>query len=249
MVVQLAIIAITVCVDVPRGDKGSVDVTYIRKAQQMKQCAIKTECNVSQILANDQDRVKAVNYFDHKGIEHSVNARTVVVACGAVETPRLLLNSTIRGTDQNLANESGQVGKHFMETLFWHLNALHPKPLGSHRGIPSDSICWDFNTPDAIDDVIGGCRFSSGVAEANLVGPINYAKRVVPGWGLKHKQAMRDQFGRVISLGAIGESLPNDNSFIDLDPMEKDEFGLPKARIHSYLDDMELKRMRFMAKT
>ena len=58
---------------------------------------------------------------------------------------------------------------------------------------------------------------------------------------------MREQFGRVISIGAIGESLPNDNSFIDLNSEQTDQHGLPKARIHSYLDEMALQRLNFMA--
>ena len=232
----------------PRADKGSIDVTYIRKARNSKRCTILTECSVSQIQSTEHDTVTAVQYFDKNGHQHSLKARAIVVACGAVETPRLLLNSQVKG-GQSLANESGEIGKHFMETSFWLSNALHPEPLGSHRGIPSDSICWDFNAPDAIDGVIGGCRFSSGVAEANLVGPVNYAKRVVQGWGLEHKKAMREQFGRVISLGAVGESLPNPHSYIDLHPAENDQYGLPRARIHSYLDDMELQRLKFMAKT
>jgi choline dehydrogenase-like flavoprotein len=58
---------------------------------------------------------------------------------------------------------------------------------------------------------------------------------------------MRDQFGRVLAVGAIGESLPNARSYIDLDPEEKDGAGMPKARINSHLDDTELTRLRFMA--
>lgn len=233
----------------PRADKGSVDVTFIKQARASQHCTVMTESDVTRIIASPQGNVSAVVYRDKAGIEHSIQSRVVVVACGAVETPRLLLNSESSAAPDGLANESGQLGRHFMETVFWQSNALHPEPLGSHRGIPSDSICWDFNDPDAIDGVIGGCRFSSGVSESDLVGPINYAKRVVKGWGLHHKQAMREQFGRVISLGGLGESLPNPQSYISLDPHQQDQYGMPKARIHSYLDEMELKRMAFMAKT
>lgn len=134
-----------------------------------------------------------------------------------------------------------------METLFWSSSGLHPGPLGSHRGLPSDGICWDFNAPDAIPGVTGGCRFYSNVAEADLIGPINYAVRVVPGWGRSHKKAVRETFGNVLSVGAIGESLPNPGSYVDLDPLQRDSNGLPLARIHSFLPDMELRRLEFMA--
>jgi choline dehydrogenase-like flavoprotein len=60
---------------------------------------------------------------------------------------------------------------------------------------------------------------------------------------------MRDEFGRVLTIGAIGESLPNAQSFIDLNPSESDDAGTPLARIHSYLDEDELSRLAFMAKT
>src|SRR5213075_2496928 len=139
-------------------------------------------------------------------------------------------------------NESGQVGRHFMETLVWASSGLHSERLDSFRGLPSDSACWDFNAPDAIPGIIGGCWFAPGTAEANLIGPINYAQRVVPGWGRQHKAEMRRVFGRVLSMKAIGESLPNEKSYIDLDPEERDEFGIPLARINSYLGDMELRR-------
>jgi len=224
----------------PRADKGSVDVTFIRQAKMSDNCHIRTNASVIDIESNNNDRIAAVRYVDADGAEHRVSARAVVLACGAVETPRLLLNA-------GLANESGQVGRNFMETIFWRSSGLHADPLGSHRGIPSDAICWDFNAPDAIPEMIGGCRFNTSVGESGLVGPINYAKRVVGGWGRAHKQRMRDAFGRILSVGAIGESLPNSDTFVDLDPEARDQHGLAKARIHSHLDDMALRRMAFMA--
>lgn len=231
----------------PRADKGSVDVTFIRRAQQTGHCTIKTETQVIDIETSDNDRVSAVRYIDESGTETRAKARAIVVACGAVETPRLLLNASGSSAGNGLANESGQVGKNFMETIFWESSGLHPDNLGSHRGIPADGICWDFNHPDAIEDVIGGCRFNTSVGEVDLVGPINYARRVVGGWGRQHKQRMREVFGHVISIGSIGESLPNTGSYIDLDPVARDSHGIPKARIHSQLDDMALRRLSFMA--
>ncbi len=233
----------------PRADKGSVDVTFIRQALATGNCSISTEVQVTQLLAGRDDRIASIEYRDKVGEEHSIKAGLVVLACGAIETPRLLLNSSNAYAADGLANESGQVGRNFMETISWVASGLHSESLGSHRGIPADSICWDFNQPDAIEGVIGGFRFSSAVAETDLVGPVNYAQRVVGGWGLAHKQQMRETFGKVLTLSAIGESLPNEKSFIDLDPVETDQAGLAKARIHSHLDEMALKRLSFMAKT
>ena len=228
-------------------DKGSADVTFIRKARATGRCDIRTEAQVVRIDAGGDDRVGAVHYVDSQGRAQTVRAQAVVVACGAVETPRLLLNSAGSRAPQGLANESGEVGRNFMETLYWMSSGLHPEPLGSHRGLPADLICWDYNAPDAIPGIVGGCRFGSGIAEADLIGPIAYATRAVGGWGKDHKRRMRESFGRALGVGAIGESLPNAGSFIDLDPLAKDGQGMPKARIHSRLDETELKRLSFMA--
>jgi choline dehydrogenase-like flavoprotein len=233
----------------PRTDKGSVDVTFMRKAVQSGLCTVMTGCQVTNVEAGSDDRVRSVHYVDGNGKKRTAYGRVVIVACGAVETPRLLLLSKNRYAPEGIGNESGNVGRHFMETLSWMSSALHEESLGSFRGIPSDSICWDFNAPDSIPGVIGGCRFAVGTSEADLIGPINYAQRVVKGWGRRHKEEMRRSFGKVITVSGIGESIPHERSFIDLDPSEMDTFGKPVARIHTYVDEMSLQRLDFMSKT
>jgi len=231
----------------PRFDKGTADVTFIAKALATGNCSLLTAVQVLQLETGAADRVKAVVYADQQGVSHKLEADLFVVACGAVETPRLLLNSADGSSTGGLANESGLVGRNFMETLAFSSIGIHPDPLGSHRGLPSDAICWDYNAPDSIDGVAGGFRISPATIEMNVAGPINYARRIVGGWGVGHKQKMRRQFGRALALGAIGENLPDAGSFIDLDPEATDAFGMPRARIHSHLGEMELNRLSFMA--
>jgi choline dehydrogenase-like flavoprotein len=231
----------------PRADKGSADVTFIAAALATGRCRLETDQQAVFVEPGKDDRVVAVHCVDGRGSWRTVTARAFVIACGAVNTPRLLLASTNGYAPDGLANESGQVGRNFMETLSWTASGLHPLPLGSHRGVPADAICWDFNAPDAIPDVVGGCRFTAGAAQADLAGPIAYATRVVPGWGRTHRQAVRDAFGRALSIAAIGESLPNADSYVDLDPARTDGRGLPYARIHSVLPEAELRRLSFMA--
>jgi len=204
---------------------------------------------VTRIEAGSDDWVTAVIFRDAAGREHRVGTKAVVVACGAVETPRLLLISESSNARHGLANETGLVGKNFMETLFWKSSGLHPESIGSHRGLPSDSICWDFNAPDAIPGTVGGARFYAAVQETDLVGPINYAVRAISGWGKAHKRVLREVFGNALTVGAIGENLPNADSYVDLDPEARDANGNPLARIHSFLPEPELRRLDFMAKT
>ncbi len=231
----------------PRFDKGSADITFARKAVATGKCSIVTGATVLGIEPGPSDRVRAVEYADASGARQSIRAKVVVLAAGAIATPRLLLLSRGAPAPDGLANDSGLVGRNLMETLYWISSGLHEEPLGSYRGLPTDIVCWDYNSPDAIPGVVGGCRFGPATAEANLVGPVNYAQRVVKGWGREHKREMSRQFGRVLTIGAVGESLPNEHTYVGLDPSMNDEHGLPVAKIHSFLDDMAIRRLLFMA--
>lgn len=230
----------------PRLDKGSVDLTYIPKAVATGRCTILTDHCVTRLIANER-KVTHLVCVDSKGKSVRIPVKRLILACGAIETPRLLLASAYDKAPNGLANESGQVGRNFMETLSWMSTGTLSEPIESFKGLPADSICWDFNKPDAIPNVIGGCRFSSGLHESGLNGPINYATRIVTGFGKDHKEKMRQVIGQAISVGAIGEFLPNDKTYIDLDPQAKDANGIPLARIHSELAASDLARLRFMA--
>ena len=128
----------------PRGDKGSADVTFVAAALATGRCIVRPNSPVLRIEAGTGDRVTAVLVGHPDGTIERIPSPHLILACGAVETPRLLLAS------DGLANESGEVGQNFMDTLEVIVGALHPDPQHGRRGLPDDAICWDFNAPDAI---------------------------------------------------------------------------------------------------
>jgi choline dehydrogenase-like flavoprotein len=225
----------------PRGDKGSADVTFIPAALATGRCAIRADSPVIRIEAGAGDRVTGVLVGRADGTIERIPTTHLILACGAVETPRLLLASDA------LANESGEIGRNFMDTLGVTVGALHRDPQHARRGLPDDAICWDFNAPDAIPGVIGGCRIYNASGESELKGLAGFALRAVPGWGRAHAQSVRRLWGHSLYVGAIGESLPNRNSRVDLDPDQRDQFGTPLARISAWLDEPDIARLRFMA--
>jgi len=230
----------------PRTDKGSADVTFARRALITGRCRIVTGATVLRLVAGRKDRVDGVEYL-HGGATRIARARAYVLAAGAVETPRLLLLSAGPSCPEGLANESGLVGRNFMETLAWTSVGLHPEPQGAHRGIASELVSWARNAPDALGEVPGGFRLSPAVPEADMMGPAAYARRAVPGWGLAHRRAMRERFAHALGMGAIGEFLPNEGSRVDLDPERRDRHGRPLARIRSVLDADAVRRLERMA--
>jgi choline dehydrogenase-like flavoprotein len=225
----------------PRGDKGSVDVTFIPAAVVTGRCVVRPNSPVVRIEAGAGDRVAAVLVGRPDGSLERITTPHLILACGAVETPRLLLAS------DGLANDGGEVGRNFMDTVQVVIGAFHPDPQFGRRGLPDDAICWDFNAPDAIPGTIGGCRIYNACAEAEFRGLATFAVRAMPGWGRDHAKSVRQLWGHELAVGAIGESLPNDKSRVDLDPDRRDRHGLPLPRISAYLEPGDIARLRFMA--
>ena len=72
-------------------------------------------------------RSRGVRYVDADGVEQTVTADAVVVACGAFETPRLLLRS-------ELGNSSDLVGRFLMFHLQTIVLGFFPFRLHAHKG-------------------------------------------------------------------------------------------------------------------
>ncbi|MGO9443785.1 MAG: GMC oxidoreductase [Thiobacillaceae bacterium] len=230
----------------PLGDKGSADVTFIRNAEESGRLTVKSHSPVVRLQATLGGRVKAVDYLDNKTIQR-VDTPILLLAAGAVQTPRLLLANRSLEHPDGLANGSGKVGHNFMETLRWDSSGVVPGMTNSHVGLPSDAICWDYNAPDSIPGLAGGCRFNSSTQEIGFTGPIAYATRVVGGFGSQLKGGVRNSFGSALSVGAVGEFFPNEETYIDLDPLKTDRLGIQLPRLHSHLSRREIERLRFMA--
>jgi len=149
-----------------------------------------------------------------------------------------------------LSNGSGQVGEHLTESLFWASVALLPERVDSHRGVPIDGTAWNFAVPaQRAGSCVGGFRLSAAHGAAGLRGPVAYAERLVPGFGVAHQRRLAAVFGHAVALLALGDWLPNPQTRVDLDPSLKDSAGLPLARITSHLGDNERRLLRPMADT
>lgn len=223
----------------PIGDKGSADVTFVPGAIATGRCTFYPRQILAELEQGPNDQLKSAIVVNPRGERNRITARHIVLAAGAIETPRLLLAMG------GLANESGQIGRNFMETLAAYLVGLHPDPIGSHRGHPEDSVCWDLNPPDTIPGIPGGIIFSPLVSSARLLGPARYAIDLIEGFGTDHKRLLHEMFGHAAGILTICENLPNAKSYISIDDGIKDANGMPLARIHSYLPELEIRRLAY----
>src|SRR6202161_2860392 len=90
-----------------QGAKASTDITYWPSAIRAG-VELRTRCRVREITRNEHGMASGVVYYDADGVEHFQPAEVVILACNAIGTARILLNSN------GLANSSGQVGKNLM---------------------------------------------------------------------------------------------------------------------------------------
>lgn len=224
--------------------KSSADVAILPKAEATGHVTVRPNCAVSQVTVNAQGRADGVLYLDGDKREHRVKAQSIVLAAGALETPRLLLNSASRLFPNGLANRSGTVGRYFMETLYHTTTTLFREPIHAHQGVPIDSRAWDSNRSTANQAFAGGVVL--GVSASSLLGPVTYALAVAKGWGASHKAFMRQYFGHAVTVFANGEQLPHADNRVELDAEVKDYYGLPVAKITTRLRENDLQMLSFM---
>jgi choline dehydrogenase-like flavoprotein len=172
-------------------------------------------------------RVTGAEFMRGGEVEH-LAARTVILAAGAVETPRLLLMN-------GLANSSGQVGRNFMAHVGVQVWGQVDEDLRPYKGIPGGLISEDTHR---VPGLIGGYLLQSlGVM------PVTYAAQYARGtltWGpelVRHLQG----YNHVAGINVLGECLPYEHNYLELSD-ELDGRGLPKPRVHFSFGDNE-KRM------
>ena len=224
--------------------KGSMDVTLIPKAEATGNVELLPNSVVSEITVNDKGKADGVIYFDDDKTEHKLKAKIMVVSGGAMETPRLLLNSKSSQFPEGLANSSGLVGKYFMETIVYINTLIYEEQIESYKGLQIDSRCWDYNRTAKDRNFSGGLVF--GLSAMDLLGPLAYARTIAPSWGEDHVKFMKDYFGHAINLFAIGEEIPRESNSISIDPSKTDYYGLPVAKINTQMSVNELDMVSFM---
>ena len=73
-----------------------------------------TNTRVSRIKLDKRGNASGVYYFNKNNTEKFQSATIIILACGGIGTPRILLNSKTRKFKYGIANSSGLVGKNLM---------------------------------------------------------------------------------------------------------------------------------------
>lgn len=198
---------------------------FLRRALRTGRAELRPDAFVSRILTRG-GRATGVEWIDADGETHQELADEIVVAAGAMETPRLLLLSGF--TNPNIGRN---VMFHMQTFAFGEV----PFRVHGHIGrsvthLHDDHVIVDDLARKAAHDcglpwIKGGavehCTPASVIAEAKMYP-----------WGPDHRRLMRQSPMRDHFLGLLmqGEDLPQAANRVDLDPSIRDIRGIPVAR-------------------
>lgn len=215
-----------------------------------------------EVTLNNEGRATGITFIDKtNGKEAHAAGRVVVLAAGSQESVRLLLNSKSNLFPNGLANSSGKVGRYITDSvsssLGAHIPAFEGMPIhnedgagGSHAYVP-----WTMHPQNRKGELgfPGGyhLEFTSGRQMPSLTtfnGIDTFAGRGGIVFGHQLKEDARRFYGCSLGFGAQGAMLPNDDTFSELDPETRDQWGIPVLRFHWKWSEFELNQVRHQQK-
>jgi choline dehydrogenase-like flavoprotein len=217
-----------------------------------------TNAMAREIVVGKTGRVEAVSYVDRiTRTEKRVHARSFVVAASTCESARLLLNSRSTLFPDGLANSSGVVGRNLMDSVgSWgsgYFPQLENMPPHNHDGSGGNYLphvyvpWWKF---DRKNEFLRGYHLEPGGGRfMPVVGQFDDESDHSEGYGQSFKQKCRRSYGASIGMEALGEMIPNEHTYCEVDPDVVDEWGIPALRFHWRAGNNEIKMAKDMQET
>ncbi len=228
------------------GAKGSARVALLDEAVLTGNCTIKSHAHVTKVHSNQQGKITHVEYRDSFNKTFNVDAKIYVLACQAIETSRLLLNSKGPKFPHGLLNNNGLVGKNLLfagggagSGLLTYAK-FDDEKAQKLAEFPRAFINRSLQDWYVIDDKDFGAKQKGGTIDFVHLhpNPIARASRQIWDekglvWGKSLQQKIKTHFqqGRYLKIEAFSDWLPIDDCFVSLDEKIKDKWGMPVAKV------------------
>ncbi len=208
---------------------------------------------VARILVDDRGRASGVQYFDRvTKEEHQVDGRIVVVGASCIDSTRILLNSKSNHYPNGIGNSNDVIGRYLCEQIRFSVFAFVPELMGgpttNDDGIGGEHVYMPrFNhRPGRKRDYLRG--FGMQFWGCGAQGDAGYAK-VLPGFGIDFKKAVKSRYPALVALHPFGETLPQRENRVTVENTPLDRYGIPIARIEYKTGENERKMAAHMHDT
>lgn len=199
-----------------------------------------TYANVVDIRANENvSRVDEVTFKNYTGKTHKVRAKYFVLACSGIQNARVLLAAN-KQCPQGLGNDNDLIGRYFMDHLdvrfadLWLKEATELALYVMDGRRPRAELAIMPNKLAEYEILNGNISFWPLGRES-----IGYLNRISTLLENKFNRKVHKVFELAIRL----EQAPNPLSRVTL-AEEKDELGVPRARLDWELTSLEVKSIR-----
>ena len=177
--------------------------------------------------------------------EREYTARVVFLCASALESARILLNSSSPAFPDGLANSSGQVGRNIMDHIKWggasgEFEGWADRTVVGQR--PNGIYVPRFRNVDTRHaDFIRGYGFQGGSWRSGWQG-----RAREPGLGVDLKRRLTELGPWGMSFSGFGEMLPDPRNRATLHPTMVDAWGIPTLHIECAWGENELAMHRDM---
>ena len=220
-------------------DRGCHPASYFSSLQVTLPAAMSTgnltlrpNSVVSHITIDLEGQAKGVHFIDRITRQHhEVEGRVIVLCASALESTRIMLNSTSARWPHGIANSSGVLGHYLMDNFIGvRSSATLPMLLSSERaqdGRPNSSFMPRWQNLDKQDG-----RYLRGYNVRVGSGQSLYSHATgIAGFGSEFKKKVRTRIPTGLSVWAVGERLPRFENKVELHPELKDAWGIPALHI------------------
>jgi len=211
----------------------SVPDSMLPKAQRTGKFTLMPNKVARELLVDQEGKLRAVSLVDTvTRREQKLQARAFAVCCGAIESPRLLLNSRSPRFPNGLANSSDVVGRylsgHVTAAVFGYLEELVGTSSVNNDGATDHFSIPRFNVNRKRLGYAGGFQYQ--VQDMPFMYPFHapYCK----GFGKGFKKQVRLLQPGFIWLDCYGKVLGRPENRITVDSARPDAYGIPIPVVH-----------------
>ncbi len=223
---------------------------------------------VREVLTDKNGVATGVSYVSKENMEeYQVMGNRIILAAGACETARIMMNSKSSAHPGGLGNSSGVLGKYLQDSTGASQSGFLPQLMDRKRfnedGTGSlhvygpwmeDNKKLDF--PRGYHIEFGG---GMGMPGYGYGGDVPFLNGTVPdrngnmkkggGFGASLKDDYRRFYGTGFGMAGRGVGMARETNYCEIDPDVVDKFGIPVLRFHYKWNNDEINQARHMQQT